>query len=65
MPVIHVEMLAGRSVEQKREVAEAFTREMARICDCKPQGIHIVFNEVATDNWSLGGQLISDKQLNT
>ncbi len=61
MPVIRVEMLAGRSEEQKRELAQVFTREMARICDCKEQGIHIVFEDVNKTNWSVGGKLISDK----
>ena len=61
MPMIHVELLEGRSQEQKRELAEVFTREMARICDCKEQGIYVVFDEVSKDNWSVGGKLISDR----
>ncbi len=44
MPMIHVEMLEGRSLEQKRELAEVFTREMARICGCSPTGINIAIN---------------------
>ncbi len=61
MPVIRVEMIEGRSKDQKREIAQVFAREMARICECNEQGIHVVFDEVNKDNWSVGGKLISDK----
>jgi 4-oxalocrotonate tautomerase len=61
MPIIRVEMLHGRSVEQKREVAEVFTRELARICHCAPEGVVIVIDEVKKENWSVGGQLFTDK----
>lgn len=61
MPIVKVEMLEGRSVAQKRELVETFTKEMARICGCKPEGIYIVIDEVKKENWSMGGQLYSDK----
>lgn len=54
-------MLEGRSKAQKRELAQTFAREMARICQCNEQGIHVVFDEVSKDNWSVGGELISDR----
>ncbi len=31
MPIVRVELFEGRSVQQKRELVEVFTREMARI----------------------------------
>lgn len=57
MPVIRVEMLAGRSRDQKREMAEAFTREMSRIAKVKPEAIQIVFTDVAKSDWAIAGQL--------
>lgn len=61
MPIVRVELFEGRSVQQKRELVEVFTREMARICACSPEGIHIVIDDVKKENWGLGGQLASDK----
>ena len=57
MPMIHVEMLAGRSRAQKTELVEVFTREMARIAKCAPADIQIVFDEVARSDWAVGGVL--------
>ena len=61
MPIIRVEMLEGRSVEQKRELSEVFTRELARISKCSTEGVVIVIDEVKKENWSVGGQLFTDK----
>ena len=61
MPVIKVEMLEGRSVEQKRELVAVFTRELARICGTSPQAINVVIDEVRMDNWGVGGELLSDR----
>lgn len=61
MPIIRVEMLEGRSVEQKRELIEVFTRELSRICGCCSDGVVVVIDEVHKDNWAVGGKLLSDK----
>jgi 4-oxalocrotonate tautomerase len=54
-------MLSGRSREQKRELAETFTREMARIAKCKPADIQIVFIAVERQDWWVGGTSTADK----
>ena len=61
MPVIRVEMLAGRSVAQKRELVEVLTRETARIAGTNPASIFVVIEDVAKENWGAGGELMSDK----
>lgn len=61
MPVINIKMLEGRSREQKRELAEVFTREMVRICGANPASIHIVIEESSKENWAVAGQLLADR----
>lgn len=61
MPIIRIEMLPGRTIEQKRELAESFTREMVRICNTGPEAITVVIEEVKKEHWAIGGQLLSDK----
>jgi 4-oxalocrotonate tautomerase len=61
MPIIRVEMLAGRSLEQKTELAEVLTRETARIARCAPGDIQLIFDEVAHASWAVGGRLASAK----
>lgn len=60
MPMIRVEMLEGRTVEQKREFAEVMTREASRILRCPAEVVDIVFVSVARDDWATGGKLASD-----
>ena len=60
MPVVRVEMLSGRSREQKKELAEAFTREMARIGKCGPEHVKVIFTEVARQDWATGGTLADE-----
>jgi len=61
MPTIRVEMFEGRTIEQKREMAEVFTREMARIAKIAPDAIQVLFEEYRRDNWAVGGTLYADK----
>lgn len=60
MPILRVEMLSGRTREQKKEMAEVFTREMARIAKCSPQSVQIVFAEVEREDWANGGILTDE-----
>lgn len=61
MPIIRLEMFAGRSAEQKREFVEVVTRETCRILTCKPEDVNIVIDEVARDRWATAGKLWSDR----
>ena len=61
MPIIRVEMWEGRSVEQKRELVDVFTRELVRICGGTTDGVYVVIDEIKKDNWGAGGQLCSEK----
>ncbi len=61
MPIIRVELLAGRTVDQKRELVEVLTRETARIAKSSPSSIFVVIEDVAKENWGAGGELLSDK----
>lgn len=61
MPVIKVELLAGRSTEQKRELANEFTETYLRICGGKREGLNIIFQDVEKENWAVGGTLCSER----
>ena len=61
MPVIRVEMWEGRTLEQKREIVESLSSELARIAGCDVASIYVIIDEVCKDNWGAGGVLCSDK----
>jgi 4-oxalocrotonate tautomerase len=55
MPVVRVAFYEGRSAEKKREVAEAITDALVRVCGSKRDGVHVIFENVAKDDWVIGG----------
>jgi 4-oxalocrotonate tautomerase len=61
MPIINVQMIAGRSPEKKQELVAILTRETARILDVEPDWVTVVINEYTRDNWASGGELHSVK----
>ncbi|MBU0585344.1 MAG: 4-oxalocrotonate tautomerase [Alphaproteobacteria bacterium] len=61
MPIIRVELLAGRSVEQKREFARSVTELASDILGCSQASVAVIFDDVARHDWANGGHLESDK----
>jgi 4-oxalocrotonate tautomerase len=61
MPAMTIKLFEGRSVEMKRELAEAITKETCRVLGCGPEAVDIVFEDVKKENWSTAGKLWSDR----
>jgi 4-oxalocrotonate tautomerase len=57
MPMIRVEMFAGRTHEQKQNFAKAVTESFVSICGGTPQSVQIIFNDIAKENWATAGAL--------
>lgn len=61
MPNIHVQLFAGRTVEQKRALAQALTEATVRTLGGSPEAVDVIFTDVQKHDWATGGQLWSDK----
>ena len=61
MPTLHVELFEGRSVDQKRALAQALTEACVRTLGGSADGVDVIFIEVARHHWATGGTLWSDK----
>jgi 4-oxalocrotonate tautomerase len=57
MPIVRVEMLMGRTEDQKRELARVMTAETARITNCAEDQVQVIITEISPANWGLGGNL--------
>jgi 4-oxalocrotonate tautomerase len=60
MPVVTVDWVAGRSRDQKREVAARITATVAEIGGVDPAAVWVVFNDVDPGDWAVGGRLADD-----
>lgn len=65
MPSIRVEMFEGRTVEQKRALAQALTETTMRVLGVGADGVDIMFFDIARHDWASGGVLWSDKKPST
>ena len=60
MPTLHVELFAGRTVEQKRALAAALTEACVKTLGGSPDGVDVIFRDVERHDWATGGRLWSD-----
>ncbi|MGW8375235.1 tautomerase family protein [Streptomyces sp. ODS28] len=60
MPNITVEMLAGRSLDQRRKFAEAVTAAAADILGVRPESVRIRYDEHGKADYAKGGTLGTD-----
>jgi 4-oxalocrotonate tautomerase len=61
MPMVQITMLEGRTLDQKRKLAERITDALEE-AGAPREGIAIAFHEVSKENYSLGGVLRVDKK---
>lgn len=61
MPTYHIEMMEGRTIEQKRKLAEEITRVTVEVLGSQPESVDILIIDVKKENWATGGKLWSDR----
>lgn len=61
MPTYHVEMLEGRTLEQKQKLVAEITRVSVEVLGGSAESVNIVITEVKRENWSTGGKLWSQR----
>ncbi len=60
MPLVVIEMLEGRTVEQKKQLAEGITYSFTKI-GVPPEAVHIIIKDNPKHNWATGGKLASEE----
>jgi 4-oxalocrotonate tautomerase len=61
MPYVNVKITkTGVSVEQKKQIVEEITATLVNVLNKKPEHIHIVIDEIDTENWGFAGMLTSE-----
>lgn len=64
MPIVRVTMASGRSQEQKAALARDITESLAARCDADPSHIYVLFEDVSPDEWTVGGETITERRRN-
>ena len=61
MPTLRVELFAGRTVEQKRALAQALTEACIKTLGGSAAAVDVLFYDIQKHDWASGGQLWSDQ----
>ncbi len=62
MPIVNVNMIKGRTLEQKREMVKEVTDSIVKTLNCDKDAVRIIINEIDKADISVGGVLRSDKE---
>jgi len=61
MPLVQVTMLTGRTLDQKRKLAQRITDVMVEEAGAQPEAVVVTFQEISKESYASGGVLIADK----
>jgi 4-oxalocrotonate tautomerase len=61
LPVVFVEWYAGRTKQQKAELAKLITNDFVKVAGVPPEAVQIVYQDKAKDDWAIGGVLSSER----
>jgi 4-oxalocrotonate tautomerase len=60
MPSYHVEMMEGRTIDQKKKLVEAITRVSVEILGGVADSVDVIITDIKRENWATGGKLWSE-----
>lgn len=60
MPLVHVYMFEGRTVEQKKKIVAGITQAMVEGAGTDAIEVHVLLHDMPISDWSNGGVLYSE-----
>ncbi len=61
MPIVQIEILEGRNLDQKRGMVKEVTEAICKNLDCPPEAVTIVIREMSKEHLAKAGELAIDK----
>jgi 4-oxalocrotonate tautomerase len=61
MPIIQVNLMEGRTVDQKRKVVREITNAVVKSLDVPPDAVRIILQEMSKENYAIAGTLKFDE----
>ena len=62
MPTIRVELLEGRTPQQKKDLAQALTEACVKTLGSSAESVDVLFFDVPHHDWATGGVPWSEKR---
>jgi 4-oxalocrotonate tautomerase len=61
MPIVTIQMAAGRTLEQKRQVVAEFTQTLVSVMKVDPADVTILVHELPRESIAKSGTLLSER----
>ncbi|MDP3822984.1 MAG: 4-oxalocrotonate tautomerase [Burkholderiales bacterium] len=62
MPTIRVELMEGRTPEQKKNLVAALTQAVVDTLGSKPEAVDVLLFDIRPGDWATGGKLWSERE---
>ncbi|WP_047999644.1 2-hydroxymuconate tautomerase [Lactiplantibacillus herbarum] len=62
MPIVHIDLIAGRSQEQLKKLVKDVTTAVSKNTGAPAEHIHVILSEMQENRYSVGGVLKSDEK---
>lgn len=59
MPLVKIEMWAGRSADQKEKLIKNITNAVCESVGCPKEAVWVVIEDVPKENWGMSGEQCS------
>jgi 4-oxalocrotonate tautomerase len=60
MPTYHVEMMEGRTIDQKKKLVAEITRVSVEVLGGVADSVDVIITDIKRENWATGGKLWSE-----
>ncbi len=61
MPLVHIELIEGRSQDQLKALVKDVTDAIVKDTGAPAEHVHVILNEMQKDRYAVGGVLKSDE----
>lgn len=62
MPIVNIQLIAGRSDEQKETLIQKVTEACVEAIDCTPESVRILLSDVATQDFGVAGESVAKRR---
>lgn len=60
MPIVQIELLEGRTLDQKRSLVEKVTQAISESIGAPPESVSIIIRDMPKDHYAKAGKLACD-----
>jgi len=62
MPIVQIELIEGRTIEQKRTMVKEVTNAIVRSLGVQPDVVRIIIRDMKKENFAVAGTLWLDRK---